>query len=142
MDWHSLNFWAAIVGAACVGAVVMWLVIRAASAYQHRDYSGIKHHAKVHSFRFATAAAAWIFIIAAFYYHPEWIKWGLRTITQGSETVSDALPYPWGDRIEIVLRELGGFIWFQITLAIIALRLSLSVIAAVWRRVFRPRNVG
>jgi hypothetical protein len=137
MDWQSLNFWAAIIGAACIGAVAMWLVIRAASTYQHRDYSGIKHHAKVHSFRFATAAATWLFIIAAFYYHPEWIKWGLRTITQGSETVADALPYPWGDRIEIVLRELGGFIWFQITLAIIALRLSLSVVAAVWRRLFR-----
>jgi hypothetical protein len=44
--------------------------------------------------------------------------------------VADALPYPWGDRIEIALRELGGFIWFQITLAIIALRLLLSLVAA------------
>jgi hypothetical protein len=71
------------------------------------------------------------------YYHPEWIKWGLRTITHGIETVADALPYPWGDRIEIALRELGGFIWFQITLAIIALRLLLSLVAAVWRRLLR-----
>jgi hypothetical protein len=84
----------------------MWLVIRAASTYQQRDYSGIKHHAKVHTFRFATAVATWLLIIAAFYYHPEWIKWGLRTITHGIETVADALPYPWGDRIEIALRNL------------------------------------
>ena len=137
MDWQSFSFWVAIIGAACIGAGTMWLVIRAASTHQQRDYSGIKHQAKVHTFRFATATATWLLIIAAFYYHPEWIKWGLRTITQGSETVADALPYPWGDRIEIVLRELGGFIWIQVTLAIIALRLSLSVVAAVWRQLFR-----
>ena len=137
MDWQSFNLWAAIIGAAGVGAGTMWLVIRAASTYQPRDYSGIKHHAKVHTFRFATAAATWLLIIAAFYYHPEWIKWGLRTITHGIETVADAVPYPWGDRIEIALRELGGFIWFQVTLAIIALRLLLSSLAAMWRRLFR-----
>ena len=76
-------------------------------------------------------------VIAAFYYHPEWIKWGLRTITHGIETVADAVPYPWGDRIEIALRELGGFIWFQVTLAIIALRVLLSSMAAVLRRLHR-----
>lgn len=133
MDW-SFNFLAAIVAGVCIGAVGMWLVIRAASAYEPRDYSGLKHHAKVHTFRIATAAATWLLIVSAFYYHPEWIKWGLRTVTHGIEAVADAVPYPWGDRIEIALRELGGFIWFQVTLAIIALRLLLSSVAAVWRR--------
>jgi hypothetical protein len=45
--------------------------------------------------------------------------WGLRTATHGIEAVGDAMPSPWGDRIEIVLRELGGFIWIQITILII-----------------------
>jgi hypothetical protein len=40
-------------GAACIGAGLMWPVIRAASAYEPRDYSGLKHHAKVHTFRIA-----------------------------------------------------------------------------------------
>ena len=134
MDWQSFNFWAVIIGSACIGAGTMWLVMQAASTHQQRDYSGIKHQAKVHTFRLATAAATWLLIVAAFYYHPEWIKWGLRTVTRAIETAADAVPYPWGDRIEITLREIGGFIWFQITLAIVALRLLLSTIAALWRR--------
>jgi hypothetical protein len=135
MFWHSHNFWLAAIVGACVGVAVTWLVIHAASVYQPRDYSGLKHQAKVHSFRIATAVAAWLLIIGAFYYHPEWIRRALRTITYGIETVADAIPYPWGDRIEIALRELGGFVWFQITLAIVSLRIALSVVAAAWRRV-------
>jgi hypothetical protein len=138
MEWQSYNFWVALIVGACVGAVASWLVIRAAAVYQTRDYSGLRHHAKVHTFRIATAAAVWLLIIAAFYYHPEWIKWALRTITHGIEAAADAIPYPWGDRIEIALRELGGLIWFQITLAIVILRIALSVLAAAWRR-FRQR---
>jgi hypothetical protein len=61
----------------------------------------------------------------------------LRTITYGIETVADAIPYPWGDRIEIALRELGGFVWFQITLAIVSLRIALAATAAAWRRIHK-----
>ena len=130
-----MSFWLALIAGACAGAVVTWLVIRAASVYETRDYSGFKHHAKVHTFRIATAAAVWLLIVAAFYYRPEWIKWALRNITYAIETAADAIPYPWGDRIEIALRELGGFVWFQITLAIVSLRIALSVLAAAWRRI-------
>jgi hypothetical protein len=98
-----------------------------------RDYSGLKHHAKVHSYRITTAIVAWILIVAVFYYRPDWITWGLRTATHGIEAVGNALPYPWGDRIEIVLRELGGIIWLQITAVIILLRVVLSSIAMAWR---------
>jgi len=49
-------------------------------------------------------------------------KGALRAATHGIEAVGDALPSPWGDRIEIVLRELGGFIWIQITALIIFIR--------------------
>lgn len=97
-------------------------------------YTGLKHHAKVHSFRIGTAILAWLLIVAAFYYRPDLIKVALRAGTSGIEAISDALPYPWGDRIEIVLRELGGFIWFQITAFIIVIRLLFSGIAAIWRR--------
>ena len=137
MSWQYYKFWLALIIGACVGAVATWLVIRAASLYQARDYSGFKHHAKVHTFRIATALAAWLLIIAVFYYHPEWIKWALRDITYAIETVADAIPYPWGDRIEIALRELGGFVWFQITVAIVSLRIALSIVAAAWRRIHK-----
>jgi hypothetical protein len=98
-----------------------------------RPNSGVRYHARVHSFRFITAIVAWVLIAAAFYYRPDWIKWALRSGTHGIEAVGDALPYPWGDRIEIVLRELGGFLWIQITAVILLLRIVLSTIAAIWR---------
>jgi hypothetical protein len=98
-----------------------------------RDYSGLKHHAKVHTFRIATAIVAWVLIAGAFYYRPDWIKWGLREATHGIESIGDSLPYPWGDRVEIVLRELGGIIWLQITAVILLLRFALSSIALLWR---------
>jgi hypothetical protein len=96
-------------------------------------YAGLKHHAKVHSFRIATAILAWALIGAAFYYRPDFIKWALRGGTHAIETVGDAIPSPWGDRIEILLREVGGFIWLQITVLIILIRVTLSAIAAAWR---------
>jgi hypothetical protein len=98
-----------------------------------RDYSGIKHHARVHSFRIITAILAWVLIVAAFYYRPDWLQWGLRSVTHGFEAIGDALPSPWGARIEVVLREIGGFVWIQITVLIILLRLALSGIAMAWR---------
>lgn len=97
---------------------------------------GLKYHAKVHIFRMSTAALVWVGIIAAFYYRPDWIKWGLRTSTRGMELVGDSLPSPWGDRIEIILREVGGLIWFQITILIIGIRLILSSFATAWRYFF------
>jgi hypothetical protein len=103
-----------------------------------QNYSGLKHHAKVHTFRIITAILAWVLIGIAFYYRPDWIKWGLRAATHGIEAVGDTLPSPWGDRVEIVLRELGGFVWIQITAVIILIRLVFSGIATGWR--YRKRN--
>jgi hypothetical protein len=105
-----------------------------------RDYSALKQHAKVHTFRIATAIAAWILIAVALYYRPDWIKWGLRASTDGIEVIGDALPYPWGDRIEIALRELGGSFWLQVTAVIVLLRLTLSSCAMVWRARRRRRE--
>ena len=98
-----------------------------------RDYSALKRHAKVHTFRITTAIVAWLLIACAFYYRPDWIKWGLRASTGGIEAIGDALPYPLGDRVEIVLRELGGSFWLQVTAVIILLRIALSCVAMLWR---------
>lgn len=97
-------------------------------------YSGIKHHARVQSFRFITVILAWVLIGVLFYYRPDLIKQALRASTRAIESVGDAIPSPWGDRIEIMLREIGGFIWLQITAFIVAIRVLLWAIAAIWRR--------
>jgi hypothetical protein len=100
-------------------------------------YTGLKHHAKVHSFRIATALLAWVLIGAAFYYRPDLIKHALRMATRAIEGVGDAIPAPWGDRIEVILRGVGGFIWLQITMLIIAIRIALSSLAGLWRFIRR-----
>jgi hypothetical protein len=96
-------------------------------------FAGLKYYAKVHSFRAFTAILAWLLIGATFYYRPDLIKWALRAGTHAIETVSDAIPSPWGDRLEVVLREVGGFIWLQITVLIICIRIVLSSVAGLWR---------
>jgi hypothetical protein len=51
--------------------------------------------------------------------------------------VGDNVPAPWGPRIEFVFREIGGFIWLQITLIVVMLRVVLSGIAGAWRLIRR-----
>jgi hypothetical protein len=101
---------------------------------EKRDFSGFKHHAKVHSFRIGTAILTWVLLGATLFYRPEWIRSALRAGTHAIEGVGDALPSYWGAQAEIVLRELGGFLWLQITAAIIFVRFILWLVGAAWRR--------
>jgi hypothetical protein len=96
-------------------------------------YAGLQHHAKVHSFRILTVVLAWVCISAAFYEKPELLTTLQRAIQRGMEIVGDTIPSPWGPRIEFVFREIGGFIWLQITIIVVLLRMLLSGIAGVWR---------
>src|ERR1700686_4316572 len=96
-------------------------------------YSGLRHHAKVHSFRIVTVILAWVFIAAAFYEKPELLTALQRVIQRGMEAIGDSIPPPWGPRIEFVFREIGGFIWLQITFIVVLLRVLLSSIAGAWR---------
>jgi hypothetical protein len=96
-------------------------------------YSGLRHHARVHSFRIVTVILAWVFIAAAFYEKPELLTALQRVIQRGMEVIGDSVPPPWGPRIEFVFREIGGFIWLQITLIVVLLRVILSGIASAWR---------
>ena len=96
-------------------------------------YSGLRHHARVHSFRILTVILAWLLIAAAFYERPELLTGLQRAIQRAMEVVGDSIPPPWGPRIEFVFREIGGFIWLQITLIVVVLRVVLSGIAGVWR---------
>jgi hypothetical protein len=102
-------------------------------------YSAFTHHAKVHSFRFATVILAWALIAIAFYEKPELLTGLQRQVQRCMEAVGDSIPSPWGPRIEFVFREIGGFIWLQITLIVVLLRVALSGIATAWRTL-RRRN--
>jgi hypothetical protein len=89
--------------------------------------------AKAQTFHFPTMIATWALIFAAFLYHPEWIRAWLRFMTRVIENVADQVPEPWGARLEVMLRELGGMIWIQIASAIVLLRLSVWVPFHLWR---------
>jgi hypothetical protein len=77
------------------------------------DRPTVKQLAKAHTFRFVTMIATWALIFAAFVYHPEWIQVWLRFMTRSIEYVADQIPDPWGARLEVMLREIGGVIWIQ-----------------------------
>jgi hypothetical protein len=47
------------------------------------------------------------------FYKPEWVRSGMRAGTRAIEAAGDALPSYWGAQAEIILRELGGFLWIQ-----------------------------
>ena len=87
----------------------------------------------MHSFRIVTVILAWVFIAAAFYDWPELLTWLQRGVQRGMQAIGDSIPSPWGPRIEFVFREIGGFVWLQITLIVVFLRVVLSGIAGVWR---------
>jgi hypothetical protein len=96
-------------------------------------FTGIRHQAKVHSFRALTVILAWVMIAAAFYEKPELLTGLQRAIQSGMQFVGDNVPAPWGPRFEFIFREIGGFIWLQITLIVVMLRVVLSGVAGAWR---------
>jgi hypothetical protein len=100
---------------------------------QPRNRPTIGQLARAQSFRFLTMIAAWGLIFGAFIYYPEWITTWLRFMTRSTEALADRVPQPWGARLEIMLKELGGMIWIQIASAIALLRLVLWVPFHLWR---------
>jgi hypothetical protein len=94
----------------------------------------LKSWARVHVFRASTALLTILLLGVCFLYRPELLKWYLRESMGLIEMASGMLPYPWGDQIEIVLREIGGSVWFQITLIIILVRMVAWTTAVCWRR--------
>ena len=104
-------------------------------------FTGFKYHARVHSFRILTVVLAWVLIAAAFYERPEMLTALQRAIQRAMEEIGDHIPAPWGPRIEFIFREIGGFIWLQITLIVVMLRAFLSCLAFAWRMARRRDEV-
>jgi len=108
-----------------------------------RDNSrpGFRYHLRVHSFRTMTVVLAWVFLAFAFYQDPAFLTGAQRLIQRSIEFIGDNIPPPWGPRIEFVFREVGGLIWLQITLLVLALRIVLSTMAMLFRAA-RRRSAG
>jgi hypothetical protein len=91
----------------------------------------LKSWIRTHTARAGTLVAGWGLLIAAFIYRSDLLKWWLHSVTGWIEGISDAIPYPWGDRVEIFVRTAGASVWLQIALIIVAVRV---VALANWRR--------
>ena len=87
--------------------------------------------ARVHFFRLWTASL----ILAGFGYclmnKPEYLTWWKRTTDWLIQSGCGFLPYPWGDRIEATVGNLGATM--QIILAIVALRVFLGILIRIYR---------
>lgn len=83
-----------------------------------QDRPGLRYQARTHSFRVLTLVLVWVGLGAAFFHRPDLIKWMLRSSNRGLEFVGDSVPSPWGDWLEIFLREVGGLWWFQIAILV------------------------
>jgi hypothetical protein len=95
-----------------------------------------KLRVRSHVFRLWTAVAVLAGYVYGWVYVPELLTWWKRTTTSMIEAGCALLPYPWGDRIEATIGDIG--LWVQITLAIIAFRIVMWLIAVtayrIWRR--------
>src|ERR1700712_2939950 len=83
--------------------------------------------------RAGTLIVGWGLLGAAFVYRPDLLKWWLRSVTRWIEQISDSVPYPWGDRIEIFVQTVGASVWLQIALVIVAVRVVAWLIGLAWR---------
>jgi hypothetical protein len=104
------------------------------------SWDSTKARVRGHVFRAWTAAAILAAYVYGWLYVPEWLTWWKRTTAAVIEAGCGLLPYPWGDRIEAILGNLG--LWVQVTLAILVFRLlvwvAMSALRGIWA--FRRRR--
>src|SRR5258708_39734361 len=82
------------------------------------DQSAMRRWILIHLTRLWTAFFTLAGLGAAFVYKPDWLTLYLRTTMTAIETGAAALPYPWGDRLEVILRGIGGSVWMQFSCSV------------------------
>jgi len=87
-----------------------------------------------HAFRIWTACAILAAYIYGWVYVPELLIWWKRTTTSVIEAGCGLLPYPWNDRIEATVGNIG--LWVQITLAIVVFRILVWLLMSGTRHVW------
>ena len=85
------------------------------------SWNGTNAWLRSHIFRVWTAGAVLGAYVYGWVYVPEMLTWWKRSTTALIEAGCSLLPYPWGDRVEATLGNIG--LWVQITLAIIVFRI-------------------
>ena len=98
------------------------------------SWDGTKARVRNHVFRIWTACAILAAYIYGWLYVPELLIWWKRTTTSVIEAACGVLPYPWNDRIEATLGNIG--LWVQITLAIVVFRILVWLVLSGTRRVW------
>ena len=104
------------------------------------ETSGASTGARIrnHLFRIWTAGAILAAYVYSWLYVPEMLTWWKRTTTSIIEHGCSLLPYPWGDRIEATLGNIG--LWVQITLAIIVFRILVWLLITAFRQIRAGRD--
>src|SRR5258705_8205114 len=91
------------------------------------DQSAMRRWILIHLTRLWTALFTLAGLGAAFVYKPDWLTLYLRTTMTAIETGASALPYPWGDRLEVILRGIGGFLGVGVVFSIVGGRVGVGV---------------
>jgi len=98
------------------------------------SWDGTKARVRNHAFRIWTACAILAAYIYGWVYVPELLIWWKRTTTSVIEAGCGLLPYPWNDRIEATVGNIG--LWVQITLAIVVFRILVWLLMSGTRHVW------
>ena len=98
------------------------------------SWNSTKQSLRSHFFRAWTAAAVLAAYVYGWLYFPELLIWWKRATTTIIEAGCGLLPYPWNDRIEATLGNIG--LWVQITLAIVVFRIVVWFIMVGLRRIW------
>jgi hypothetical protein len=104
------------------------------------SWDNAKARVRNHVFRFWTAAAILAAYVYGWLYVPEVLTWWKRSTTAIIEAGCGLVPYPWGDRIEATLGNLG--LWVQITIAIVVFRILVWLVMAAFRGMWSARRRG
>ena len=104
------------------------------------SWDGTKARVRNHVFRIWTAWAILCAYVYGWLYVPEALTWWKRTTTSVIEAACSLLPYPWNDRIEATLGNIG--LWVQITLAIIVFRILVWLLMSGTRQAWSACTGG
>jgi hypothetical protein len=93
-----------------------------------------------HVFRIWTACAILAAYVYGWVYVPELLTWWKRATTSVIEAGCGLLPYPWNDRIEATLGNIG--LWVQITLAIVVFRILVWFVMSIAKQIWSAYTRG
>ena len=104
------------------------------------SWESTKARVRNHAFRIWTACAILVAYVYAWVQAPELLTWWKRTTTTVIEAGCSLLPYPWNDRIEATIGNIG--LWVQITLAIVAFRILVWALMSITKYIWSARAPG